>query len=138
MCQAKPGPRCWSDSKKKDASLTGRLTTAEKALTTNRTKAREAAQGGDLTAFARLRKEEEKLVVKVNNLRTEVRHNQRDMDGTKTGLRKIDEQIALCENEKERTELLQRKQHAEAARFARSHALETIQSNRKPLLRIAA
>lgn len=138
MCQAAPGPRCWSDSKKKDTSLTSRLTKAEEALTTNRTEARKAARGGDLTAFAKLRKEEEKLVVKVNNLRTDVRHNQRDMDGTKTGMRKLDEQIALCETEQERSELLQRKQNAEAARFARSHALETLQSKRKPLLRIAA
>lgn len=138
MCQAAPGPRCWSDSAKTGKSLTKRLMTAETALESNRSKATEAAKAGDLAAYDKLHKEQEKLVVRVNNLRAAVRHNQRDIDGTKTGVRNLEEQIALSDDSNDLKELQDRKAQAEALRMSRAHALQTLQSGRKPLLRIAS
>jgi hypothetical protein len=138
MCQISPGPRCWSDSNATARSLTKRLTRAEKDLEANRSAAKNAAGAQDFARFARLRKAEEKLVVKVNDLRREVRHNQRDIDGTKTGLRNLDAMIATCDNADHVRELENRKAQAEALRFQRAHALETKTANRLPVLRIAA
>ena len=138
MCQIAPGPRCWSDSNATAQSLNRRLATTEKALKAKRSELKATAKAGDLIRYDKLRKDEEKLVVRVNNIRREIRHNQRDIDGTKTGIRVLDEQIAQCDDAKELKELEARKAQAEALRMSRSHALESIQTDRKPLLRIAA
>jgi chromosome segregation ATPase len=138
MCQVSPGPRCWSDSNATARSLQQRLKTAEGKLTSVRSEKNKAASDGDLTRFGKFRKEEEKLVVRVNDLRRDVRHNQRDIDGTKTGLRKLDEAIAVCEDPKQLRELEARRAQAEAIRVARSHALATLTSGVRPMLRIAA
>jgi uncharacterized protein with PIN domain len=138
MCQAKPGPRCWSDSNATAKSLNARLKAAEEKLKAARAESQAAAAEGSLTRFGRLRKAEEKLVVKVNNLRREIRHNQRDLDGTKTGLKNLEAAVAVCEDSDEMKELENRKSQAEQLRMSRAHALETLTSDRRPVLRIAA
>jgi chromosome segregation ATPase len=114
------------------------LATTEKALKAKRSELKSTAKAGDLIRYDKLRKEEEKLIVRVNNLRREIRHNQRDIDGTKTGMKVLDEQIASSDDNKAMKELESRKSQAEALRMSRSHALSVITSERKPLLRIAA
>jgi hypothetical protein len=83
------------------------------------------------------RKQEEALVSRVEKLNTEIRHNLRDMDGTKTGRNALEAELAHVTDSKERKELEGRIAAASALRFARQYAYEQEVNPRVPLLRIA-
>lgn len=136
MCQAAPGPRCWADTSKAHKKLQTRLEKAQSDLDAVRKKMNAAASAGSYGDFEKLRNEEESMVVKVNNLRTAFVHNQRDMDGTKTGLRMLEEQISTADSDIERKGLEDRLKQAAAMRVLRDHAPQRMAD--APLLRIAA
>lgn len=135
MC--KKGSRCWSDTSARKASLEKRLSKSRASLKAVRAQKTQASNAGDFTAFAKHRKQEETLISRVATVTTELRHNQRDMDGTKTGRKQLETQLAQASTLKERNELQNRIAAAEALRFARQYAYEQETSPRIPLLRIA-
>jgi predicted nucleic acid-binding Zn-ribbon protein len=135
MC--KKGSRCWSDTSARKVSLDNRVTKAKAKLKTCRVNKTKASKAGDFNAYAKFRKQEEVLLSRVENLNKEIRHNQRDMDGTKTGRNQLEEQLARVTDPKERKELEGRLAAAAALRFARQYAYEQEVNPRVPLLRIA-
>lgn len=135
MCRK--GSRCWSDTSARKASLDNRVMKAKAKLKTVRSNKTKASQAGDFNAYSKFRKQEELLSSRVEKLTTEVRHNQRDMDGTKTGRNMLETQLAQTGPSKERRELENRLAAASALRFAREYAYEQEVNPRIPLLRIA-
>jgi predicted nucleic acid-binding Zn-ribbon protein len=135
MC--KKGSRCWSDTSARKVSLDNRVTKAKASLKTVRANKTKASKEGNFNAFSKFRKQEETLVSRVESLNKEIRHNQRDMDGTKTGRNQVEEQLAHVSDPKERKELEGRLAAASALRFARQYAYEQDVNPRIPLLRIA-
>lgn len=135
MCRK--GSRCWSDTSARKESLDNRVTKAKGKLKTVRANKTKASKAGDFNAYSKFRKQEELLSSRVEKLNTEVRHNQRDMDGTKTGRNMLEAQLAQVTDPKERKELEGRLAAASALRFAREYAYEQEVNPRVPLLRIA-
>lgn len=132
------GSRCWSDTKAKHVSLEKRMQKAKSSLKSVRDSITNASKAGDFTAYSKLRKQEESVTSRIQNLNTQLRHNQRDMDGTKTGRKKLEAQIAQTGDAKERKQLTDRLAAAEALRFAREYAYQQEANPRTPLLRIAS
>ena len=135
MC--KKGSRCWSDTSAKKVSLDNRAKKVKTQLKTIRANKTKASNSGDFNAFSKFRKQEEALRSRLDGLNKEIRHNQRDMDGTKTGRVKLEEQLSQTTDPKQRKELENRLSSAAALRFARQYAYEQEQNPRVPLLRIA-
>lgn len=135
MCRK--GSRCWSDTSARKESLDNRVMTAKTKLKNVRSNKTKASKAGDFNAYSKFRKQEELLSSRVEKLNTEIRHNQRDMDGTKTGRNILEAQLAEVTNPKERKELESRLAAASALRFAREYAYEQEVHPRVPLLRIA-
>lgn len=135
MCRK--GSRCWSDTSARKVSLDNRVMKAKTKLKNVRSNKTKASKAGDFNAYSKFRKQEELLSSRVEKLTTEVRHNQRDMDGTKTGRNMLETQLAQVADVKERKELEGRLAAASALRFAREYAYEQEINPRIPLLRIA-
>lgn len=131
------GSRCWSDTKAKHVSLENRVRKSMESLKSVQENQTKASKAGDFTAYSKYRKQGEALSSRIENLNTQLRHNQRDMDGTKTGRRKLEAQIAQTGDPKERDKLTNRIAAAEALRFAREYAYQQETNPRTPLLRIA-
>jgi len=143
MCQEAPGPRCWSDTCKTRKSLQSRLDKAEAALSDTRKKMDAASLKQDYAAYEKLRGEETARVAAVKVVKAEMSLNQRDMDGTRTGRRKLEEALANASSDREAQEIQTRIRTGESLRFSRMHALEISRAKRensahRPLLRIAA
>lgn len=135
MCQK--GSRCYSDTKARKQSLEKRVSKNKTNLKSIRANKVKASNAGDFNAFAKFRKQEEVALSRLSSLKKELRHNQRDMDGTKTGRRELEAKLADTSDAKERQELKNRIASAEALRFARQYAYEQETNPRVPLLRIA-
>lgn len=135
MCMR--GSRCWSDTKARHVSLENRMSKTIKSLKSVQENQTKASKAGDFTAYSKHRKQAEALSSRVENLNTQLRHNQRDMDGTKTGRKKLEAEIAQTGDPAERDKLTNRIAAADALRFAREYAYEQETNPRTPLLRIA-
>jgi hypothetical protein len=131
------GSRCYSDTKAKQVSLENRVKKARTSLKAVRASKNKASGAGDFNAFSKFRKQEEALLSRVENLNTQMRHNQRDIDGTKTGRKQLEAQLSQTGDPKARKDLTDRLAAAEALRFAREYAYEQETNPRVPLLRIA-
>lgn len=143
MCQEAPGPRCWSDTCKTRKSLQSRLDKAETALRDTRKKMDAASRNNDYAAYEKLRGEETAKLAALKVIKAEMSLNQRDMDGTRTGRRKLEEALANASTDREAKEIETRIRTGESLRFSRMHALEIARARRedsslRPLLRIAA
>lgn len=135
MC--KKGSRCFSDTNARKVSLEKRVAKNKAELKSVRANKTKASNAGNFTAFSKFRKQEEALLSRAEKLNKELRHNQRDLDGTKTGRAQLEEQLAQTTDVRERKELQTRLAAAAALRFARQYAYEQEVNPRVPLLRIA-
>lgn len=135
MCDV--GSRCFSDSCKTAVSLQKKLDTTVSKLTDTQERILSASSKGNFGAYSKARKLEGDLIAKKELLIAEIRHNQRDIDGTKTGAGNLEKEIAVANSDKEVAGLLLRQRTASAMRFARKHAAEVNASGYVPMLRVA-
>lgn len=136
MCQPAPGPRCWKDTSARHAKLEARLSKAETEFSASNEALSDATEKMDYTKYEKARTRNNTLNEKVRNLRAEVSLNRRDMDGTRTGQKKLEEAIAETTSPIERKVLQQRMRTGAALAESRKRALELKRSNHVPLFRI--
>lgn len=136
MCQASPGPRCFNDSNKR----LGKLKTHVESLSSELTRVNEAltvaTKAGNASEVKKL--SDRKVVVsgKLNSLTIEVRHTQRDVDGTLTGRKELAAALESARDVKVINELQVRLRAGAALRMARESALEWATSGRPAPIRL--
>lgn len=137
MCDAKPGLRCWADTSKRSTSLETKAENVDASIKEVRNELSAAAKNSDFSQYSKLKRRESALKQRSEKMRTAIRHNQRDMDSTKTGQKQLDELIANAEDDHELESYMIRKKTSMALRFQRSTAVEELNASQKPLLRVA-
>lgn len=138
MCEAAPGLRCSYDTQKKVDTLTTRVGEVDDQLSAARKELKVASVSNDFTAYQKAKKVTLKLQARRNGLTTKLRHAQRDLDGTKTGRKKLEAEMAAASSEAEVAELRNRLRASEALRLCRTTALDIKQTEGYvPALRFA-
>lgn len=138
MCQAAPGPRCYNDSNRKLSQLENRGKKLKKDIETidAAIKTASGSEGVKLSQIRKLTEQKKALASRLTSIETEYRHTQRDVDGTLTGRRVLQEQINKT-NDPNKVEALEVRLRAGAAlRFARETALEWSTSGRPAPIRL--
>ena len=138
MCQALPGPRCFNDSSKKLTKQHEKLNKAEGDLQAAQKQLAVVARKQDITAYSKIRKTVTVLEDKVNTMRVECRHTQRDVDSTLTGRKALETSTLSAGTKAELDELDIRRRTAEALRFNREHALALKERGYVPAIRFAS
>lgn len=136
MCQQSPGPRCWKDTSARHAKLEARLSKVEGELETATSDLNQATANKDYAKYEKARAKTNSLKDKVRTLRSEVSLNQRDMDGTRTGQKRLEQSIMESDSPSERKILQERMATGAALAEARKRALELKKSKAIPLFRI--
>lgn len=136
MCQPSPGPRCFKDSSVKLSKLQDKAATISARNAEVQAKLDDARKSGNAREVQKLSTTLKEGTARYEDLEKQIRHTQRDVDGTRTGQRALKEQLEEAGNTPEARELIARLHAAEALRFARTHALELANSGRPPMIRI--
>ena len=128
MCKPKPGPRCFTDSRKT-------LATAEKRVNVLREKQAEASAALDRALKSGATQEIRKIRTRLATIESslvqrerEVVHAQRDIDGTSKGQKALEALITSSRDPKEVRVLMNRYNAAQGLRASRVHALERLNS----------
>lgn len=138
MCDTYPGLRCSYDTQKKVDTLTTRIGEVDDQLSAARKDLKAASASTDFTAYQKAKKVAVKLQSRRSVLVTKLRHAQRDLDGTKTGRKKLEAEMAAASSDAEVSELRARLRASEALRLCRTTALEIKQTEGYvPALRFA-
>lgn len=137
MCQ-KNGARCYNDSSKKLNKLTDKLNAANSELAAAQKALSVAGRKTDFRAFSKFKKQISNLEKKQEELTTEIRHTQRDVDSTRTGRKLLAEEIYNAKTPEKQRELDIRRRTAEGIRCAREHAGELAESGYQPAIRLVA
>lgn len=126
MCNALPRPRCHHHSSAKLAKLDAGIASAKSSLADALKERNKIASSPspDYNKFVKARKAVEVAQSTLTSLETERRHVQRDVDGTKTGLKAIEAQLKVASSVKEIRELEMRKAQADTIRENREHAAQ--------------
>lgn len=137
MCQPSPGPRCFKDSSVKLSKLQDKAATISARNAEVEAKLTDARKSGNAREVQRLSTALHEGKQREESLNTQIRHTQRDVDGTRTGQRALQQEIEETADSTKVRELQARLSASEALRFARKHALELATSGRPPMIRIA-
>lgn len=138
MCQASPGPRCFNDSNKRMAKLNAKLEKTQADLDVARKGLDDAAKASNFNAYSKAKKQVTLLEKKVEQVSTDIRHTQRDIDSTLTGRKAIEKAMASASTKSELNALDIRRRTAEALRFNREHALALKENGQVPAIRFAS
>lgn len=136
MCQPSPGPRCFKDSSMKLSKLQDKAATVSARNAEVEAKLSDARKSGNAREVQRLSATLHEGKQREESLTTQIRHTQRDVDGTRTGQRVLRDELEETTDPKVARELQARLSAAEALRFARKHALELATSERLPMIRL--
>lgn len=138
MCQAAPGPRCFNDSSRKLKQLVNRRDKISKEITVANTALIEAHNSGaKASEIKKLMEHKRVLVSRLEAVELEVRHTQRDVDGTLTGRRNLMDELEKTHDPKAIENLEVRLRAGAALRLARETALEYASSGRPAPIRFA-
>lgn len=124
MCNALPRPRCHHHSSAKLTKLDAGIASAKSALDAALRERNKIASSPspDYNKFVKARKAVTVAENQLAALETERRHVQRDVDGTKTGLKALETQLKSASSVKEIRELELRIAQADTIRENREHA----------------
>lgn len=137
MCQPSPGPRCFKDSSVKLSRLQDKASLLRSRNAEVASKLGEARKAGNAREVSRLSAALHDGEQRVNGLETQIRHTQRDVDGTRTGQRALQSELEATDDAVKAKEIQARLSASEALRVARKHALDIATSGRPPMIRIA-
>jgi chromosome segregation ATPase len=134
MCYESPGPRCYNDSNKKLIRLTAKLDLTAKEIKQAEKLLSEHASKNNYNGYEKVRRTLNSLKARHESLETEVRYVQRDLDSTKTGMKKLEQEIAQATTKSAIKKLDDRRRAAKGLRYQREHALELKKSGATPVI----
>lgn len=139
MCQSH-GTRCYNDSNKKLVKLTAKLVSAQSELTLAQKQLIAASRKSDFdfNQYAKLRKSITAFTAKKVKLQEDVCHVQRDVDGTLTGRKQLEQLRLSATTKKEIDELDVRRRTASSNRLARERSRVIFENGYTPAIRFAA
>lgn len=138
MCQAAPGPRCYNDSSRKLSQLKNRVIKLKDENTKLELAISSAQAANNSSEVKKLTDRKSMLTSKVTGLETEIRHVQRDVDGTLTGRRHLQDELETARDPKAIREIEIRLRAGAALRHARETALDWASSNRPAPIRLVS
>jgi regulator of replication initiation timing len=137
MCQAQPGPRCYNDSSRRLGQLEKRVGKYVAECDDLEKSISKAVSENKASEVKKLSERKTAVTNRLETVKTELRHTQRDVDGTLTGRRKLNDEIASASDPALITELETRLKTGQGQRFAREHALERLNSGKPAPIRFA-
>jgi chromosome segregation ATPase len=136
MCQAQPGPRCYNDSSRKLGQLEKRIAKYVGERDDLDKRLAKAVSENKTSEAKKLSESRTKIINRLEAVSTELRHTQRDVDGTLTGRRHLTDEISKASDPNTITELETRLKTGQGQRFAREHALARINSGKPAPIRL--
>lgn len=136
MCQPAPGPRCFKDSSSKMVSLSKKAETIRARNEQVEADLRAANKAGNVKEVRRLSHLLADGNTKLKQVETTIVHTQRDVDGTRTGRKNLEAEIAATRSPEVAAQLEQRLRAADALRFMRTNAASRVSDGVPPLIRL--
>lgn len=135
MCEAAPGPRCWSGTQEKLTNLSKKMTAKKAQVVALGEVVDSAIRDGDLSAYDSAKKSFDLASKQYDKMVSEEKLAMMDADGTRKGISQLQLNMATTKSSAKKQEFSNRIKAGELLRFVRKTALEMSRNNVSPLLR---